>query len=102
MWWALRTFAPLLHAPTGPPWSFGPRPHYVASGAPAGGDVDAGRATLVRRYLEGFGPASAADIGMFTMLRKPPVRQAIADLGGPDRAARRPRTGSSSSMSPVG
>ena len=26
MWWALRTFAPLLHAPTGPPWSFGPRP----------------------------------------------------------------------------
>ena len=26
MWWALRTFAPLLHAPTGPPWSFGARP----------------------------------------------------------------------------
>jgi winged helix DNA-binding protein len=81
MWWALRTFAPLLHAPTGPPWSFGPRPRYVASGAPTGGDVDAGRATLVKRYLEGFGPASAADIGMFTMLRKPPVRQALSDLG---------------------
>jgi hypothetical protein len=81
MWWALRTFAPLLHAPTGPPWSFGPRPRYVASGAPANGDVGAGRATLVRRYLEGFGPATAADIGMFTMLRKPPVQQALADLG---------------------
>ena len=85
MWWALRTFAPLLHAPTGPPWSFGPRPAYVASNTPPGLDsgprVDAGRATLVRRYLEGFGPASSADIGTFTMLRKPPVRQAIADLG---------------------
>ena len=93
MWWALRTFAPLLHAPTGPPWSFGPRPQYVASGIAAHGDVDAGRATLVRRYLEGFGPATAADIGTFTMLRKPPVAQAIADLGdelvrleGPDGA----------------
>jgi hypothetical protein len=81
MWWALRTFAPLLHAPTGPPWSFGPRPRYVASGAPANGDVDTGRATLVKRYLEGFGPATAADIGMFTMLRKPPVQQALSDLG---------------------
>ena len=81
MWWALRTFAPLMHAPTGPPWSFGPRPRYVASGAPINGDVDAGRAALVRRYLEGFGPASAADIGVFTMLRKPPVQQALADLG---------------------
>jgi hypothetical protein len=81
MWWALRTFAPLLHAPTGPPWSFGPRPRYVASGAPTNGDVDAGRAILVKRYLEGFGPASAADIGMFTMLRKPPVQQALSDLG---------------------
>ena len=81
MWWALRTFAPLLHAPTGPPWSFGPRPRYVAAGVPIEADVEAGRATLVRRYLEGFGPASAADIGMFTMLRKPPVQTALADLG---------------------
>ena len=86
MWWALRTFAPLLHAPTGPPWSFGPRPRYVASGAPTDGDVSSGRATLVKRYLEGFGPASAADIGVFTMLRKPPVQQALADLG--DRIVR--------------
>jgi hypothetical protein len=83
MWWALRTFAPLLHAPTGPPWSFGPRPQYVAASTPVDDldvDLDVGRATLVRRYLEGFGPASAADIGTFTMLRKPPVQQALADL----------------------
>ena len=36
---------------------------------------------LVRRYLEGFGPASMADIGTFTFLRRPAVRQAIAALG---------------------
>lgn len=81
MWWALRTFAPLLHVPTGPPWSFGRHARYIASGAPSAGDIDAGRATLVKRYLEGFGPASAADIGTFTMLRNPPVQQALADLG---------------------
>jgi hypothetical protein len=31
MWWALRTFAPLLHAPTGGRWSFGPRSSFVAA-----------------------------------------------------------------------
>ncbi len=86
MWWALRTYAPLIHAPTGPPWSFGPRPQYVAAPMPAGDPphdvaIDAGRAALVARYLEGFGPASEADIGAFTMLRKPPLRRALADLG---------------------
>lgn len=87
MWWALRTFAPLLHAPTGPPWSFGTRPQYVAApmppgaGPPDGDGVDAGRAALVRRYLEGFGPATEADAGTFTMLRKPPLRRALDDLG---------------------
>src|SRR3954447_670483 len=82
MWWALRTFAPLWHVPTGGPWSFGPKASYIASGAEPNGDVDAGRATLVYRYLEGFGPATAADIGTFTMLRKPPVQQALQDLEG--------------------
>jgi hypothetical protein len=80
MWWALRTFAPLWHAPTGGPWSFGPKASYVAAGVRPDSDVDAGRATLVRRYLEGFGPATAADIGTFTMLRKPLVQQALHDL----------------------
>ena len=59
MWWALRTFAPCC---TPRPARRGLRTaaRYVASGASIGTDVDAGRATLVRRYLEGFGPASAA------------------------------------------
>jgi hypothetical protein len=33
-WWALRTFAPVVHAVTGGPWSFGPRPSYLAAPAP--------------------------------------------------------------------
>ena len=32
LWWALRTFAPLHHVPTGGPWAYGPRPAtYVAA-----------------------------------------------------------------------
>jgi hypothetical protein len=31
MWWALKTFAPLHHAPTGGPWSFGTRSSFVAA-----------------------------------------------------------------------
>jgi hypothetical protein len=82
LWWALRTFAPLWHTPTGGPWSFGRDGLYEASGSPPDGDVNAGRATLAYRYLEGFGPATAADIGTFTMLRKPIVQQALRDLEG--------------------
>ncbi len=92
LWWALRTFAPLRHAPTGPPWSFGRRPSFVAAGTD-------GRARpheestrwLIRRYLEGFGPASVQDVGQFTMLRRPVVRRAlerladdIEEVEGPD------------------
>ena len=31
VWWALRTFAPLVHAPTGGAWSFGRRPSFLAA-----------------------------------------------------------------------
>jgi hypothetical protein len=82
MWWALRTFAPVIHAVTGPPWSFGTRAQYVAAGAAVAVDLDEARATLVRRYLERFGPASAADIGTYTMFRTPVVRTALDDLAG--------------------
>jgi hypothetical protein len=33
-WWALRTFAPVVHAVTGGPWSFGYRPSYLAAPLP--------------------------------------------------------------------
>ncbi|MBX9243532.1 AlkZ family DNA glycosylase [Actinotalea ferrariae] len=82
---ALRMFAPLRHAPTGGPWSFGDRPAYVASGLPAGRPDPAaeeeGLRVLVRRYLEGFGPASVLDVARFTLVGRARVRAAVAGLG---------------------
>ena len=80
-WWALRTVAPLLHAPTGGAWSFGPRPSYVAAASHCltpPGDPDASRRHLVRRYLAAFGPASVADVAQFTLLSRSVVREALA------------------------
>jgi hypothetical protein len=36
---------------------------------------------LVRRYLEGFGPASVQDIAQFTTILRPPIRDAAAAMG---------------------
>lgn len=81
-WWALRTFAPLHHAPTGGPWSFGPRPSFVAArGQRPVPSPDESVRHLVRRYLEGFGPASIRDVAQFTLMRVPVIRQAIAESG---------------------
>ena len=82
-WWALRTFAPLHHAPTGGPWSFGLRSSYLAAGttlSPASRDESI--RCLVRRYLEGFGPASVADVARFTMLTRAVARDALRSLAG--------------------
>jgi hypothetical protein len=87
LWWALRTFAPFVHAPTGRPWSFGPRPAYVAAAAVHSPGTraltpEAARQRLVRRYLSGFGPAALADIAGFTRLPRAPLRQAVEALAG--------------------
>ncbi|MDQ2965090.1 MAG: winged helix DNA-binding domain-containing protein, partial [Chloroflexota bacterium] len=58
-WWALKMFAPLHHAPTGGPWSFGTRSSFVDARTtldPESADESVQR--LVLRYLEAFGPAS--------------------------------------------
>jgi len=83
LWWALRTFAPLHHAPTGGPWSFGARQAFVAARtAPGPGSQDDPIQRLLLRYLEAFGPASVADFAQFTMLRRPVIQQALAALVG--------------------
>ncbi len=89
-WWALRTYGPFVHAPTGGPWSFGLRPSYVAAAeVPGPRDPEAALRVLARRYLEGFGPASAADLAQFGMLQpRARVRDALASLVAEDAAVR--------------
>lgn len=82
VWWAARSFAPVIHAPTGPPWSFSRRPAYLAA-EPAPTSTDAVDAVpwLVRRYLAGFGPASVPDVAQCTKLGRAAIRDAVTTLG---------------------
>ncbi|MDI3421588.1 winged helix DNA-binding domain-containing protein [Streptomyces luteolus] len=85
-WWGLKGYAPLHHAPTGAPWSFGHRPSFVRAepgplpGPGREGDAEALR-TLILRCLAGFGPASVADVAQFAMLQRTRVRAALRALG---------------------
>ncbi len=92
VWWALRRFAPLHHAPTGGPWSFGERASFT-SAQTKDSSRDESEERLVLRYLQAFGPASIPDFSQFTILRRPVVSRAMRALGdqveeveGPDGA----------------
>jgi hypothetical protein len=93
IWWALRQYGPFVHAPTGGPWSFGPRPSYVGAREQARpGDTAGSVLHLVRRYLEGFGPATMQDLAQFGTIYRPPVQEALKTPGdrlerleGPDK-----------------
>ncbi len=82
VFWALRTFAPLLHVPTGGPWSFRVNsPAYQAAPFdPGWEDSRAALEHLIWRYLEGFGPASAQDFGQFALQRQAEIRPALAAM----------------------
>ncbi|WP_445529817.1 winged helix DNA-binding domain-containing protein [Streptomyces cyslabdanicus] len=83
-WRMLRQYAPLWHAPTGGPWSFGTRQSYIAAATPPTlADPDAalaGLRTLIRRYLEGFGPASVPDMAQFALVQQARVKAALQGL----------------------
>ncbi len=82
-WWALRTFAPLHHVPTGGPWSFGPRASFVAATERRPPECHGPSVQrLVRRYLEAFGPASVPDVAQFTLLQRSVIRDAMNGLAG--------------------
>jgi hypothetical protein len=96
VWWALRTYAPVQHVPTGGPWSFTQPNTYVASPTDAGAaqrDAAVGAQRLLLAYLRAFGPASAQDFARFTLLGRQVITQALRELGdevvrvpGPGRA----------------
>jgi hypothetical protein len=94
VWWALRRYAPFVLAPTGGPWSFGQGPAFLAArDLRRPGDVAASLRHLVVRYLEGFGPATVADVAQFSMVTRGRVRETVQALGdalvaldGPDGA----------------
>lgn len=74
VWWALRTYAPIHHAPTGGPWSFTQRNAYLAAPMAPGSapqDSAAGVRRLLLAHLRAFGPASAQDFARFTLLGRP-------------------------------
>jgi hypothetical protein len=80
VWWALRHFGPFWHAPSDETWSFGRRPTYVAATADGEADHIGSVARLIRRYLEGFGPASPQDFGQFALLRQSEIRPALETM----------------------
>lgn len=81
LWWALRTYAPLIHAPGPHPWTFGLRPAYLAAPSrPYEGDAETAMIELTRRYLAAYGPATAADLALFATLERGPAKQALASL----------------------
>lgn len=79
-----RGYAPLLHAPVEKPWLFGPRASWQAPRSVASlGDPVAEQqaiATLIRRFLAGFGPATVPDIAAFTILKRGTIKEVLATM----------------------
>lgn len=86
IWRFLAGYAHVWHAPVGSTWSFSHRPSFVAARCRAViGDAEASAAALrelVLRYLEGFGPATVADVAQFASVQNFRVKEALAALSG--------------------
>jgi hypothetical protein len=81
LWWALRTYAPLQHVPTGGPWAYRLPNTYLAAPAVPDAAPAAGVQRLLLAYLRAFGPASARDFARFTLLGSAVIKQALRGLG---------------------
>lgn len=85
-WWALRAYAPVLHAPAGDaPWSFPARPSYIAATTRPTLDpdvADVALQTLIRRYLTGFGPATVVDMAHFCLVQRARAKKAVQAIAG--------------------
>ena len=56
--------------------------YFRKAGVPTGSGAEESVRHLVRRYLEGFGPASVDDIAQFSTILKPPIKAALTELAG--------------------
>lgn len=81
IWWAVRPFAPIVHAPTGGPWSFGRRPSFVAPRTePVEEQADDCLDAVAHSYLAAFGPASILDFAQFCKVARSDARAAFGRL----------------------
>jgi len=81
--WRVRALAPLVHVPPSGTWRYHGRPQLIAAerwlGKPMP-DARAGAATLARRYLGAFGPATAKDLARFAGTRLGDLRPGLDAL----------------------
>jgi uncharacterized protein YcaQ len=82
-WWRLRFHEPFVHVPQADEWAFGRQPRYMAAEhwvqRPFATAED-GTEHLVRRYLAGFGPASAQDVAAWSGVPMSMLRPTLAAL----------------------